>query len=94
MSSQTCTFTCCIKNNGGFKMASYTLDLSPVMVNLASEGSLDTALLNGVSLQRTGYIEVSKDSTRKIVVVKDGETFNDTMQVLTDLSNSGHNFIS
>jgi hypothetical protein len=75
-------------------MASYTLDLSPVLVNMASEGSMDTSLLNGVSLQRTGYIEVVNSGNRKVVVVGDGDTFTDTMQTLTDLSNSGHNFIS
>jgi hypothetical protein len=75
-------------------MASYTLDLSPVLVNMASEGSMDTSLLNGVSLQRTGYIEVVNNGSRKVVVVGDGDTFTDTMQTLTDLSNSGHNFIS
>lgn len=75
-------------------MASYTLDLSPVLVNMASEGSMDTSLLNGVSLQRTGYIEVVNNGDRKVVVVRDGNTFTDTMQTLTDLSNSGHNFIS
>ena len=75
-------------------MASYTLDLSPVLVNMASEGSMDTSLLNGVSLQRTGYIEVVNNGDRKVAVVGDGGTFTDTMQTLTDLSNSGHNFIS
>lgn len=75
-------------------MTNYTLDLSPALVNAASEGSMDTSLLNGVSLQRTAYIEVVNNSSRKIVVVRDGGTFNDTMQDLTDLSNSGHAFIS
>jgi nitrate reductase NapAB chaperone NapD len=43
-------------------------------------------LLNGVSLQRTGYLEVYNSSNRKIVVVNDGETFNDTMETLSSLS--------
>lgn len=75
-------------------MASYTIDLSPNMVNLASEGSLDTSLLNGNSIQRTVYIEVYNSNDRKIVAVNDGESFDDAMQGLTDLSNSGHFFIS
>ena len=85
---------CMFINIGGLYMASYTLDLSPVLVNMASEGSMDTSLLNGVSLQRTGYIEVVNNGDRKVAVVGDGGTFTDTMQTLTDLSNSGHNFIS
>jgi hypothetical protein len=75
-------------------MASYTVDLSPSMVNLASEGSLDTSLLNGNSIQRTVYIEVYNSNDKKIVVANDGESFDDAMQGLTDLSNSGHFFIS
>jgi hypothetical protein len=67
-------------------MASYTFDLTPALRNMSTEGGLDTSLLNGVSLQRTGYLEVYNSSNRKIVVVNDGETFTDTMQTLSDLS--------
>lgn len=67
-------------------MASYTFDLTPALVNMSTEGSMDTSLLNGVSLQRTGYVEVYNGSNRKIVVVNDGETFNDTMETLSSLS--------
>lgn len=67
-------------------MTTYTLVLTPELRNLATEGSLDTSLLNGVSLQRTGYIEVYNGSNRKIVEVMDGESFNDTMQTLSSLS--------
>ena len=74
-------------------MTTYTLDLSPALVNLASEGGLDTSLYNGNSLQRTAYIEVVSGANRKIVEVRDGASFNDTMQDLEDLSNSGHKFI-
>lgn len=66
-------------------MATYTLKLTPDLVNLASEGSLDTSLLNGVSTQRTGYIEVHNNGDRKIVEVKDGDSFTDDMQTLNDL---------
>lgn len=75
-------------------MTTYTLDLSPALVNMATEGSMDTAVYNGNSLQRTAYLEVHSGSNRKIVVVKDGDSFDDTMQSITDLSNAGHVFIS
>lgn len=75
-------------------MTTYTLDLSPALVNMSTEGGLDTAILNGNSLQRTAYLEVYNNNDRKIVAVRDGGTFTDTMQTITDLSNSGHNFIS
>jgi len=74
-------------------MTNYTLNLSPALVNLASEGGLDTSVYNGNSLQRTAYIEVTNGSNRKIVEVSDGGSFNDTMQTLTSLSNAGHSFI-
>ena len=74
-------------------MTTYILDLSPALVNLASEGSLDTSLYNGNSLQRTAYLEVTNGNDRKIVEVRDGASFKDTMQDLEDLSNAGHNFI-
>lgn len=66
-------------------MATYTLVLTPALRNLATEGGLDTAVLNGVSLQRSGYIEVYNNSDRKIVEVMDGESFTDDMQTITDL---------
>jgi hypothetical protein len=58
-------------------MATYTVDLTPALRNLATEGSLDTAVVNGVSIQRTvNMITVGDD---KIVVnVVDGGSFNDT----------------
>ena len=39
-------------------MANFQLKLTPNLVNLGTEGSLDTSVVNGVSIQRTGYIEV------------------------------------
>lgn len=76
----------------GGKMT-YTVKLTPDLRNLGTEGSLDTAVVNGVSIQRTVYLDVYNGTNRKIVAAKDGETFNDTMQTLVDLENSGHNFI-
>ena len=76
-------------------MTSYTITLTPALVNPATEGSMDTSVADGVSCQRTGYIEVDNSSDRKIVVVNDGDSFDDTMQDLTDLTNgNGVTFIS
>ena len=72
------------KNKGGF-MTTYTLKLTPALRNFTTLGGLDTAILNGVSIQRTGYFDVYNGSNRKIVEVRDGQTFNDTMQTLVDL---------
>jgi len=71
-------------------MANYTLKLTPTLVNLATEGSLDTSVVNGVSAQRTGYIEVVNTSDlqqRMVWEINDGVTFNDTFQTLTDIPN-------
>lgn len=74
-------------------MANYTLQLTPALRNLASEGSLDTAVLNGVSVQRTGYIElVNASNERKVLELVDGEAFNDTVEVPTDYSNGAGGF--
>ena len=68
-------------------MASYTLQLTPPLVNMGTEGSLDTTVVNGVSAQRTGFIEVSTEDGRKIVECNDGETFTDDMETLSDNAN-------
>jgi hypothetical protein len=71
-------------------MANFQLKLTPDLVNLGTEGSLDTSVVNGVSAQRTGYIEVVNASDlqqRMVWEVADGATFNDTLQTLTDISN-------
>lgn len=66
-------------------MTTYTFSVTPDLRNMSTEGGLDTSLLNGLSIQRTGYLEVYNGTDRKIVVVNDGEEFNDTMQTLEDL---------
>jgi hypothetical protein len=67
-------------------MASYTLKLTPTLRNLGTEGGLDTSILNGLSLQRTGYIEtVNSSGGRKVSEMMDGEMFTDVPQTLTDL---------
>ena len=72
---------------------SYTVKLTPDLRNLGTEGSLDTSVVNGVSIQRTVYLDVYNGTDRKIVQVRDGATFDDVMQTLADLENSGHKFI-
>lgn len=78
-------------------MANFQLKLTPSLVNLGTEGSLDTSVVNGVSAQRTGYIEVVNASDlqqRMVWEINDGATFNDTLQTLTSISNgSGGTFI-
>ena len=64
-------------------MATYTLKLTPTIRPLGTEGNLDTAVVNGASIQRTGFIEVPNGTTRKIVAVKDGVTFDDVMQTIS-----------
>lgn len=74
-------------------MATYTLSLTPSLRNLATEGSLDTAILNGSSIQRTGYIEtVDGSGDRKVTEMADGEAFNDVPQGLEDLDNGAGGF--
>lgn len=71
-------------------MTTYTVDLSPALVNMASEGSLDEHKdANGNSLQRQYFgINLVNGTSRKMVgIVKDGETFNDTIATPADYPN-------
>ena len=65
-------------------MADYRIKLTPNLINLASEGSLDTSVQNGVSIQRTAYFEVYNSGKRKIVSKVDGSSFNDSIPVWSD----------
>jgi uncharacterized delta-60 repeat protein len=75
-------------------------DLSPQIVNQVGEGSLDTAVVEidgeRVSLQRTGYYElVNADGGRKVVSVKDGESWDDAVEVPVVVPNpTGHPGVS
>ena len=71
-------------------MATYTVDLSPALVNLGTEGSLDTVRdSNGNSVQRTMFgVWVVDGSDRKMVGnVKDGGTFTDVITTVGDYPN-------
>ena len=54
----------------------YTFDFDPANKPVeGGEGSLDTAVVNGHSIQRTGYLEVKRtDIESKVVSVLDGQT--------------------
>ncbi len=67
-------------------MATYTVDLSPALVNLGSEGSLDTSVTGGNSVQRTVHgIMVMNGTDRKMIGrIADGGTFNDTIATQAD----------
>lgn len=79
-------------------MATYTVKLTPDVVNQASEGNLDTSVLNGVSTQRTmDDIMVVNGSDRKILFrLADGSTYDDTTfeTVVNDVPAGNPNFSS
>ena len=76
-------------------MASYTINLTPTLRNLATEGSLDTSILDGCSLQRTAYLEtVNSSGERRVHELFDCDAFTDDVQVPSDYSNgAGGNWI-
>ena len=60
-------------------MSNYYVKLTPGLINPASEGSLDSSILDGKSLQRTlNMCEVDNNGTKKMISAKDGGEFNDT----------------
>lgn len=61
-------------------MATYTVDLTPVVVTPVSEASLDTSVLNGLSLQRTkeSLLVVNGGDRKQLYRLADGETYDDT----------------
>ena len=63
-------------------MPKYQLELSPTNIpNNGGEGSLDTSLLNGNSIQRTGYVTIiNEDGSTKTLNLKDGANFDSTTQ--------------
>lgn len=69
-------------------VTTYTVDLSPALVGLDSDGSLDEHKdADGNSLQRQyfGVNIVTNTGARKMTgVVKDGETFDDSIETVSD----------
>lgn len=70
-------------------MATYTVDLSPTLVNLGTEGSLDTSVTGGNSIQRTMHGILIKDTGEYKMVgrLADGATFTDTIESVADYPN-------
>ena len=60
-------------------MSNYSIKLTPDLIDPTTEGSLDSSILNGRSIQRTvNMLEVENTGNRKVVAAVDGDTFNDT----------------
>jgi hypothetical protein len=60
-------------------MSNYNIKLTPNFIDPTTEGSLDSSVLNGKSLQRTfNMYEVDNSGIRKMISAKDGDTFNNT----------------
>lgn len=72
-------------------MTDYTMKVTPTLRHEGTEGGLDTSVVNGVSVQRTGYIEVYNSGKRKIVSKVDGTVFNDTISLWNDDGQPGLN---
>lgn len=74
-------------------MASYTVKLTPDLVNEVSEGSLDTSVVGGLSKQRTkeAVLVVNGSDRKQLYRLADGETYDDTTfaTVVHDIS-AGH----
>lgn len=68
-------------------MSTYTVELSPVLVNLGTEGSLDTSVTGGNSLQRSvhGIMVVDNHDRKMVGRIADGGTFTDSFEGLSDL---------
>jgi hypothetical protein len=74
-------------------MAVYTVDLTPSLVNQSSEGSLDTSVVGGLSLQRTkeSLLVVNGVNRKQLYRLADGETYDDTtFETVTPDVSAGH----
>jgi hypothetical protein len=71
----------------GGVVLNYTVKLTPNEVNVDTEGSLDTSIVNGVSKQRTiNCILVQNNNSQKFIVnAKDGSTFDNRIQNLGNI---------
>lgn len=61
-------------------MASFTVDITPNPVTNTSEGSLDTSVVNGLSLQRTveSLLVVNGANRKQLYRLADGEVYDNT----------------
>lgn len=64
-------------------MATYTVDLTPALVNQNSEASLDTSVSNGLSAQRTmeSVLVVNGSDRKQLYRLADGESYSDAVEV-------------
>ena len=80
-------------------MADFNVDLSPNLVNLGTEGSLDTSIQNGNSLQRklTGVMVEFCGNQKIVGRIDDGGQFNETIERVKDYAGitktTGDNYI-
>ena len=75
-------------------MASFTVNLTPSLVTIATEGSLDTTVVDGLSNQRTFEMTMVKNSGngRKIVSrIPDGGTYDDVTTYVNEYENEPGN---
>lgn len=68
-------------------MATYTVELSPALVNLGTEGSLDTSVTGGNSIQRTvhGIYFHSEGQFKMVGRIADGGSFTNTIEDIGNL---------
>lgn len=82
------TYLSILRNGVDIAYQEYTLEVDPAeRTSEGGEGSLDTSLLNGHSIQRTGYIGLTDCSGgfKVKVNVPDGTTFSNMTQTLGDV---------
>jgi len=70
-------------------MADYIVKLNPDVVNMGTEGGMDSSLVDGKSIQRTlhGLMVVNGEDRKMVGKLADGESFNDVVEKedLTDM---------
>lgn len=70
----------------GFKEYNINFDAANRPVE-GGNGSLDSAVLNGHSIQRTGYLDIQRsDIERKVIEANDGSTINNQPQSLANIN--------
>ncbi len=77
-------------NEKEITMANYSVDLTPALRNLGTEGSLDTSIdANGNSIQRTfhGLLVVNGTDRKMVGKLADGGSFDDVIAEVGDLPN-------
>jgi hypothetical protein len=74
-------------------MATFTVDLTPDLVNQVSEGSLDTSVLGGLSKQRTKecLLVVNGSDRKQLHRLVDGSVYDDTtFETVSPNISAGH----